>query len=43
MASLVQTGKYSAMNETDHKMMVYYVVKYILDDYTLQEDTDELG
>ena len=43
MASLVQTGKYGAMNKTDHTMMGYYVVKYALDDYTLQEDTDELA
>ena len=43
MASLVPTGKYGAMNKTDHKMMGYYVVKYVLGDYTLQEDTDELA
>ena len=39
MASLVQCGKYSDMNKTYPTNMGYYMVKYVSDAYTLQEDT----
>ena len=39
MSSLVQTGKYDTINTIDPEAMGYYVVKYILDAYILQEYT----
>ena len=39
MDSLVQTCKYGAINTNDTKTMRYYVVKYVSDTFTLQEDT----
>ena len=37
MASLVQLGKYGATNSAYATKMVYYVIKYISEPYTLQE------
>ena len=39
MASLVQSGKYSAMNTTGSSTMGYYVIKFASEAYTLQEET----
>ena len=39
MAVLVQTVKYGAINTTDTTTMVYYVIKFMLEPYTLQEET----
>ena len=39
MASLVQYGKYGAINKTDPTEMGYYVIKYVLGAHTLHEDT----
>ena len=39
MASLVQSGKYDAMNTTDQTKMGYYVIKFVSEAYTLQKDT----
>ena len=39
MDSMVQTGKYGAMNTKYPKTMVYCVVQYVLNTYTLQEET----
>ena len=37
MASLVQLGKYGAIDAADTAAMGYYVIKYIYETYTLQE------
>ena len=37
MESLVQLGKYSAINEADPTKMGYDVIKYLSEPYTLQE------
>ena len=39
MASLVQSGKYGAINTTKTLTMVYYVIKFVSEAYTLQYDT----
>ena len=39
MASLVQTGKYVTINAAYPKTIGYYSVKYVYEDFTLQEDT----
>ena len=39
MASLVQYGRYGAINTTYTTTIGYYVIKLVLEDYTLQEDT----
>ena len=39
MASLVQYGKYGAINTTDTSAMVYYAIKFVLEESTLQEYT----
>ena len=39
MDSMVKTGKYGATNTKYPKTMVYCVVKYVLNTYTLQEET----
>ena len=39
MAALVQTGKYGAINTRDKTTMGYYVIKFMPESYTLQEDT----
>ena len=39
MASLVRPGKYGAMKTTDTSTMRYYMIKFISESYTLQEDT----
>ena len=39
MASLVQNGRYGAMNTTDTSTMRYYVIKFVSETYILQEDT----
>ena len=36
MASLVQSGKYGAMNTTCPKTIYYYVLKFVSEAYTLQ-------
>ena len=38
MFALVQTGKYGDMNTIDKTTMGYYVIKFILLAYTLQEE-----
>ena len=38
MESLVRYSKYGAMNTTDTETLVFYVVKYVTDKYTLQEE-----
>ena len=39
MPSLVQSGKYGAINTTNTSIMGYYVIKFISEECTLQEDT----
>ena len=39
MTSLVQYGKYGAMHTTYTTTMHYYVIKFVLEPYTLQDDT----
>ena len=39
MVSMVQSGKYGATNTTNTTKMGYFVIKYVLDAYTLQEVT----
>ena len=38
MSALVHNGKYGAINTTDQNTMGYYVVKFVLEPYTLQDD-----
>ena len=38
MTSLVQSGKYGAINKAYPKTMSYYILKYSSDAFTLQED-----
>ena len=38
MSALVQNGKYGAINTADPKTIGYFVVKLLLDPYTLQDD-----
>ena len=38
MSSLVKTGKYGALNKTGTTTMGYYVIKFISEAYTLQEE-----
>ena len=37
MAPLAQLGKYGAINAVDPTTMIYYVIKYLSEPYTLQE------
>ena len=39
MASLVQSGKYCAMNTIDASKIGYYVIKFVSEAYTVQVDT----
>ena len=39
MSSLVQYWKYGDINKTDTTKMGYYVIKFVLKTYTLQDDT----
>ena len=39
MASLVQSSKYGAINTTDASTMGYYVIKFVLQSYTLHDYT----
>ena len=39
MASLVQSGMYSAINTYDTKTNGLYVIQFLLDSYTLQNNT----
>ena len=39
MASLVQYDKYGALNKDDTTTNVYYVIKFISEAYTLQNNT----
>ena len=39
MASLVQSGKYGAMNTTETPAMGYYVIKFVSEPYTLPDET----
>ena len=43
MASLVQYGKYGAMNTKYSKTLGYYVKKYVSDNYKLQEESTCTG
>ena len=43
MASLVQLGKYGAINILDTTTMGYYAIKYLSEIYTLQEDQTTYG
>ena len=43
MALLVQSGKYGAINTTYTAAMVYCVIKFVLEAYTLQYDTKCYG
>ena len=38
MSALVQNGKYGAINTTNTTTMGYYVIKFLSEAYTLQED-----
>ena len=40
MASFVQPGKYGATNTTYSTTMVYYVINFVSEDYTLHEDNN---
>ena len=40
---MVQTGKYGATNSEDPTTLGYYVVKYVSDNFTLQEDITNDG
>ena len=39
MASSVQSIKYVAINTTDTSAMVYYVIKFVSEPYTLHDNT----
>ena len=39
MAALVKTGKYGSINTIDTTIMGYFVIKFMSEAYTLQEDT----
>ena len=39
MTSLVQSGKYEAINTTDTSTIIYYAISFVSETYTLQEDT----
>ena len=39
MSELVQTGKFGTINTTYTNTMGHYVIKSVLEAYTLQEDT----
>ena len=39
MDALLQTDKYGAINTIDTTTMGYYVIKFVSDSYTLQEET----
>ena len=43
MASLVESGKYGAINTTDTSTNGFYVIMFISDAYTLQENTTIYG
>ena len=43
MESLLQTGKYDAINEVDTTKMGYYDMKYVSDPFTLQDDITGYG
>ena len=43
MAALVNTGHFGTINTTDTTIMGYYVIKLMLQYYTLQEDTTPDG
>ena len=43
MASLVQYGKYDAMNTTYTSTMRYYVINFVSEAFNLQEDTTCYG
>ena len=43
MASIVQLGKYGAINAANPTKMGYYVIKYLSEPYTLQEDQTIYG
>ena len=43
MASLVQLGKYGVINAVDPTTMGYYVIKYLSEPFTLQEDQTTYG
>ena len=39
MDALLQTDKYGAINTIDTTTMGYYVIKFVSESYTLQEET----
>ena len=39
MASLVKYGKYGTINKRDTSTMGYYVIKFVSESYTWQDDT----
>ena len=43
MASLVQSGKYGVLNTSDTIINVFYVIKFISEAYTLQNNTTIYG
>ena len=38
MDAMVKTGKYGAINTTDKYIMLYYLIKFMPDPYTIQEE-----
>ena len=43
MATLSKTGKYSDINKIDTTRMEYYVIKFMSEAYTIQEETAYSG
>ena len=43
MASLVESGKYGAINTTDTKTNGFYIIMFTSESYTLQENTTIYG
>ena len=43
MASLVETGKYGGINTTDTTTNRFYIIMFISEAYTLQENTTIYG
>ena len=39
MASLVEPGKYGAINTTDTETTIFYVIMFTSESYTLQDNT----
>ncbi len=43
MSLMVREGHIGAVGTTDEKAMSYYLVKWLSEPYTLQEDTEEMS